>query len=262
MQRRQFLALAGLTVGAGSALRPFVVDVSGGEEIAAPRNGVQRIIWSVATSEPRVALTFDDGPDPRLTPQILDILARYETRATFMAMGYNAQQYPELVAAVADAGHEIGHHSWRHLNLATASVEDTRLEIEMGARVTEEAAGRPVRLFRPPKGRLSEAALRLVAHLGHDLVMWSVSRGALDVRSPDLIADHVVGRVDRGDIIDLHDGIGRGTFDRRGVLAPVLLRRRREEIGALPRILEELATRGFQLATVSELLAASPVDRR
>src|SRR5690606_12623480 len=110
-------------------------------------------------------------------PRILEVLDRHGIRATFMAMGFAAQRYPSLVGEIVAAGHEIGHHGWRHLNLAKVSPATTRKEIEFGAEAVEEAAGVPVRLFRPPRGRLSESAVRLLAGLHHDIILWSVTRG-------------------------------------------------------------------------------------
>lgn len=227
-----------------------------GEEIEDPRAGLQRIIWSVETDERRAALSFDDGPHPALTPRILEILDRYGITATFMVMGHAAQQNPALISEIVAAGHEVGCHSWRHLNLATASVQETREEIEIGTRVVEDVAGVPVGMFRPPRGRLSEAAVRLVARLRQDIVLWSVTRGALDWRSPQRIASHVVNEVGAGDIIDFHDGIGRGLFHPGSDGEAELLDRRRSEIEALPLILEGVAAQGVQLGSVSELLAA------
>lgn len=225
-----------------------------------PRSGAAQIVWSVETEHPRAAITFDDGPDPDLTPRILDILDRYDVKATFMAMGHNAREHPDLLAEVRDAGHEIGHHSWRHLNFATSTVKETREEVNVGARAVAETAGVDLRWFRPPRGRLTEAALRLVAKHGHDIVLWSVTRGALAERAPRRIADHMVGSIDRGDIILLHDGIGRGTFDG-GALAEELTGRRESEVEALPEVLERTLARGIHLGTVSDLVAVRTPTR-
>jgi peptidoglycan/xylan/chitin deacetylase (PgdA/CDA1 family) len=219
-----------------------------------PRGGLAQILWSVETDQPLAAITFDDGPDPEFTPRILDILDRYGVTATFMAMGHNAQEHPGLLAQVREAGHEIGHHSWRHRNFAVATVEETRREIDVGARAVEDTAETQLRWFRPPKGRLTEAALRLVAKHGHDIVLWSVTRGALAERSPRRVAEYMVNQVGRGDIILLHDGIGRGTFDG-GSLAQELTERRETEVEALPEILERTLATGIRLGTVSELEA-------
>lgn len=264
MDRRRFLALFGIgtvsgVAGAGitrsrSDAEPAAAEVDAALELET--SGLQRVVWSVDTDEPKVALTFDDGPDPEFTPRILDVLHRYGVKATFMAMGYNAVQHPDLLARVAAEGHEIGGHGWRHISLAQASVEQTVAEIERGNRAIEERAGVPVKVFRPPYGRFNEAAVRLLADSRRDLIIWSVTRGNLAWRQPERIAQHVVGSLGPGDIIDLHDGIGRGTFYRDGENAARLRRRRNVEIDALPGIVEGAQARGFSFETVSDLVAA------
>jgi peptidoglycan/xylan/chitin deacetylase (PgdA/CDA1 family) len=274
MRRRRFLALLG--VGAlGGATGTRLAWSDGSREVPNeardvldadvenPLGGMQRIIWSVNTKAPVAALTFDDGPDPEFTPRILSLLDRFEMTATFMVMGHNAVQHAGLLREIVAAGHEIGAHGWRHLNLARASAAETRTEIEFGTRMIEERAGVPVRVFRPPYGRFNDAAVRLLALRRRDLVVWSVTRGKLAWQDADQVASHVVGSVDPGDIVDLHDGIGRGTFKPGTEFAKRLRRRRTVELEALPRILEELRARGLRLETVSGLVAAGrPSDPR
>jgi peptidoglycan/xylan/chitin deacetylase (PgdA/CDA1 family) len=237
---------------------PLVVsedDDDDDEEVEDPRQGLRQLIWSVETDQPRAALSFDDGPHPTLTPEILDILDRYGVKATFMPIGYQAWRHPDLVSDIVAAGHELGHHTWSHMNLAKISVAETRNQIEASAKTIEDVAGVAVRWFRPPRGRLSEAAVRLVAGMGQDIVLWSVTRGALADRVPGVVADRVVAATGRGDIIDFHDGIGRGTFKPGSDDAHELMGRRLTELAALPDILERIRERGIQLGTISDLLA-------
>ena len=255
--RRQFFALGGgAAVGAGatalaSRTTPTPADA---DEAENPRRGGQRVVWSVDTDEPVAALTFDDGPHPELTPRVLELLEHHTIPATFFMIGHAAEAHPGLVAEVLAAGHDVGNHTWRHLNLAQSTAEDTRLEIEVGAQKIEQVAGRPVTMFRPPRGRLNEAALRVLAPLRADIVLWSVTRGALAERSPARVASHVIDSVDPGDIIDLHDGVGRWTFDPHAPRGQELLERRLVELEALPRILDGIAAKGIRLVRLSELL--------
>lgn len=265
MDRRRFLALFGVGALGGVAGteitrsrmgdRPEDGSVQDGDAaLELETSGLERVVWSVDTDQRKVALTFDDGPDPEFTPRILDILDRHQVKATFMVMGYNAVRHPDLLADVVAAGHEIGSHGWRHLSLAEASVEETVTEIERGTRMIEERAGVPIRVFRPPYGRFNEAAVRLLAKSRRDLIVWSVTRGNLAWRDPAQVADHVVTSLGPGDIIDLHDGIGRGTFNRTGQNAARLRRRREVEIQALPRIIAGAKGRELGFNTVSDLL--------
>ena len=228
----------------------------GDDEVADPRRGMQEIIWSVTTGAPAAALTFDDGPHPYLTPPILDVLDRYDVKATFMAMGYAAEQHPDLITEVVARGHEIGNHTWSHLHLPKTSAATTRRDIERGTHVLEDIASRPVTLFRPPQGRLSEDVVRLVTELQQDIVLWSVTRGRKRWRAPHEVADHVAQETGPGDIVDLHDGIGRGTFAPGTELADTLMSRRQTEVEALPRMIEQILEQGLQLKTVSELRMA------
>lgn len=227
------------------------------DELTTPAwTGMQRIIWSVDTKEPVAAVTFDDGPDPEFTPRILDLLDRFGVTATFMVMGHNAVTHPDLLRDIADAGHEIGGHGWRHLNLAETTAEETREEIEHGNRMIEARTGVSIRVFRPPYGRFGENAVRVLARSGRDLVVWSVTRGKMSWREPGQISSHVLGALGPGDIVDLHDGIGRATFNPRSESARRIRRRREDELTALPRILEGAKSKGLRLKSVSDLMAA------
>lgn len=269
MDRRRFLTLVGLgaagTAGSGAALRARTQQPaprSGVQELVATSTGHQRIIWSVDTDSPNVALTFDDGPDPDFTPRILDVLDEHRVKATFFSLGFNAQRHPELLREVVAAGHEVGSHGWRHLNLAEISPAETRREIEHGTGLVEEQAQIPVTVFRPPYGRFNETAVRLLAHRRQDMFVWSVTRGGLAWTQPDQVAAHIKNTTKRGDIIDLHDGIGRGTFHRERHFSKRLVERRRVEVQALPRILEDAREARFRFTTASELAAKARPPQR
>lgn len=263
MERRRFLTLTGLGALGSLAGTRFATARRENEEeelvqaeVDPPSSGLQRVVWSVDTDEPVASLTFDDGPDPAYTPRILEILDRYDVKATFMVMGFNAVKHPRLLKDVIDAGHEIGGHGWKHLNLTEASVEDTRLEIEYGTKVIEDVAGTPLRIFRPPYGRFSEEAVKFLGHAGQDLIVWSVTRGDLGWKDPRRIASHVAREVQPGGIVDLHDGLGRGTFYPDAEFTERIRERRKTEVDALPRMIREMRDKGLRLGTVSDVLAA------
>jgi peptidoglycan-N-acetylglucosamine deacetylase len=218
--------------------------------------GQHRVVWSVPTTLPVVALTFDDGPDPELTPRVLDALAASGARATFNMMGWNAARHPDLVRAVVDAGHELGNHTWTHLDLAGQSASQTRRQLDLGRRMIEAAGGVRPRWFRPPRGNLTGAAVCAAAELGHDVLLWSIARGPAGVGTPAAVANHLSRVVRPGDVVGLHDGIGRGTFDADGSLARHLRARRLTELAALPTALRRLQARGIRLVTASELVDA------
>jgi peptidoglycan-N-acetylglucosamine deacetylase len=265
MRRRAFLgggaaAVAGLAGGPAALewrddrqareLSTSAASTTGG------RLGQQRLIWSVATVEPLAALTFDDGPDPELTPRILALLAEHGVQATFNVMGWNALRHPDLVRAVVAAGHELGNHTWTHQDLAFQSALQTRRQLERGREAIEQTAGVRPRFFRPPRGNLTGSAIASAAELGCDVLLWSVTRGGAGVGTPASVADHLARTVAPGDVVALHDGIGRGTFHPGDRGAHELRARRRVEVQALPAALERILGRGLHLVSVSALLAA------
>jgi peptidoglycan/xylan/chitin deacetylase (PgdA/CDA1 family) len=268
LNRRGFLAgatagVAGLATGGGAwgldrrgDLKSRELAGSAGPSGSGRPLGQRRLIWSVPTTAPLVALTFDDGPDPELTPRILEILAASNATATFNLVGWNATRHPELVRAVIAAGHELGNHTWTHLDLARQPASQTRWELQNGCQAIQAVAGVRPRWFRPPRGELNGAAVRVAAELGQDVLLWSVDRGPGGVATPAAVADHLARAVGPGDVIGLHDGIGRGAFDPDGRLAWRLRARRLVELAALPVALRRLQARGIRLISASALVEA------
>jgi peptidoglycan/xylan/chitin deacetylase (PgdA/CDA1 family) len=185
-----------------------------------------------------VALTFDDGPDPVFTPRILDILAQFGARATFFVIGKWAEQHPQIIRAIADAGHEVGNHTYGHRPLWLLPPHQTRQEIDRCAHVLTAILGEPPRYFRPPWGRLNLEAVRHSARVQQQQVLWSLrSEGWWPLAKPETIVRIVARGLHPGAIIDLHDGGGLAH-------TPALLRLMRE--------------RGYRYLTLSELLTEGP----
>lgn len=272
MDRRRFLTLvgsgalggaAGAVVAAKAAeepLGPEPLPLDG--KVAIPSSGLQRIVWSVDTDSKAVALTFDDGPDPQFTPRILDLLDRRGIKATFFAMGYNAAAHPSLLREVAAAGHEIGSHSWSHLSLTRADTDATRKDIEQGNRAIEDILQKEVRLFRPPYGRFDEVTVRFMAEKRQDMVMWSLTRGEVRWMDPRRVRAHVAEGMGPGGILGLHDGIGQSTFQPRTARADELRGRRQIELDVLPKMLDDMESRGLRPVTITELIAKERAELR
>ena len=238
--------------GAPARLREASGAAGGGQRHAL---GQRRLIWSVATTSPLVALTFDDGPDPDFTPRILDALAKAGVHATFNVMGYNAGRHPDLLRVAVAAGHEIGNHTWTHLDLAFQTAATTAAELRRGVDAIQQVTQVPVRFFRPPRGELTGSALAVAAELSQDVLLWSLTRGPAGVGTPAAVADYVATAVQPGDVLGLHDGIGRGTFTPDSADSHQLRARRDVEVRALPDILARVADRGLRFVPAGELVA-------
>ena len=184
-------------------------------------------IWEIAEQRPVVYLTFDDGPDPVVTPFVLDQLAHYGMYATFFCIGKNVEAHPEVYARILSAGHRTGNHTHHHLN-GWKTDDDTYLaDIFRAARLIDSD------LFRPPYGRIGSGQLRRLRHLSPVMrpVMWSVLSGDFDPGiSPARCIRNVLDHARPGSVITFHDS--EKAF-------PVL----RE---ALPVILEDFRRKGWE----------------
>ena len=226
-----------------------------GEGVA--RLGTRRVVWNTTVSEPIAAITFDDGPTPEYTPRILDALDREGLTATFNVMGWNGVHHPGVLRDVVAAGHEIGNHTWDHRDLTTLTQRETRDELARCKDEIESLLGQPFTSFRPPRGELTGYALLVAAELGYDTFIWSVTRGPGDKKEVGEIEDYMGQTVGAGDVLGLHDGIGRGTFDPQAPFAVALADRRELEVQALPSALRQIADRGIGLVSANRLLERS-----
>ena len=175
---------------------------------------------------PSIHLTFDDGPDPRWTPVVLDLLAAYGAHASFFLVGRAACASPALVRRIHAAGHAIGNHTWSHRHPWLLSTKAARCEVRDGAKAIADILGRQPRLYRPPHGRRRACMEEAAAALGQRTVMWT--RSAVDwgpLARPSAIARRLA-HVRDGDILLMHDaacGINRP--DRLLAVLPDCLRR-------------------------------------
>ena len=155
-----------------------------------------------------MVLTFDDGPDPRYTPQILDTLARYEVRAMFFVCGEMAAYNRDLLARMADEGHVVGNHTWSHPLLTRLRRSRIRSEMERTSDVVERAYGERPEWFRAPYGAWNRAAFQLGAELGMEPMAWTVD--TLDWTTPGTrtIVDRVAEGAAPGVVVLSHDAGG------------------------------------------------------
>ncbi|MFE0798692.1 polysaccharide deacetylase family protein [Streptomyces sp. NPDC058812] len=176
-------------------------------------------------------LTFDDGPDPRYTPDILDTLAKYDVRATFFVCGEMADYNRDLLSRMADEGHVVGNHTWSHPLLTSLGRRRIRSEMERTSEVVEQAYGEPPRWFRAPYGAWNRAAFQLGAELGMEPLAWTVD--TLDWTTPGTgtIVDRVEDGAAPGVVVLSHDAGGD----------------RSQSVRALRSYLPELLDSGYHL---------------
>ena len=177
-----------------------------------------------------VALTFDDGPDPRFTPPILAILAHARAPATFFMVGSQAAAHPHLVRRVARAGQAVGGHTWHHARLDRLTWAGVAAEVDCTDRLLASLTGRPVRLVRPPGGSYDPGVVGLLAARGVQLTLWTVDSGDWTRPGVGRILATVARELRPGAIILLHDGGGD----------------RSQTVAALPGVLRLLHARGYR----------------
>ncbi|BAB05636.1 polysaccharide deacetylase family protein [Halalkalibacterium halodurans] len=200
------------------------------------------VVLAGPTTANRIALTFDDGPDPRFTPQVLDVLQEYNVPATFFVMGRRAERFPDLVTRMAAEGHVIGNHSYSHPNFV---VEDDVALLEQEVLQTEaiiqNLVGYRPRFFRAPYGFLYNELVEKLAELNNTVVAWSIDTLDWRERPAEEVAFSVISSAQPGSIVLMHDG-AEADGDRT------------QTIEALRQIIPTLQEQGFEFVTVSELI--------
>ncbi len=194
-------------------------------------------------SKRAVAITFDDGPSRRFTPQILALLKQYQAKATFFVLGCKVEKYPELIKAEIEDGHEMGNHTYSHPRLLKTNqmarvqeLERTRLELDL------LGCPRNSRIMRPPYSEYDQRLLSYLNHTNRDLILWSVDSGDWRDLAAPAIVRNVLTQVKNGSIIIFHDSDEDNQADRHPT------------VEALKTILPALQKAGYRMVTVSELL--------
>lgn len=158
-------------------------------------------LWRVPTEERVLHLTFDDGPIPEVTPWVLDLLDRYQAKATFFCVGDNVQRYPDIFQQMVDAGHSIGNHTFHHLNGWHTDDLPYFRDVHRCAELVRS------QLFRPPYGRLMPRQRAFLERRYH-IVMWDVLSGDFDASlSPEDCLRNVLQHVEPGSIVVFHDSL-------------------------------------------------------
>jgi peptidoglycan-N-acetylglucosamine deacetylase len=202
-----------------------------------------RVIGTGTTPNPRVALTFDDGPTPEFTPGVLDQLRAAGVRATFFCLGRHVRAHPELARRIVDEGHELASHGDDHSVLALAGPKKIARQLRAAEAALRAAAGGPTAaLFRTPHGFRSPFVVRVARELGYRVVGW---RGTVfDTARPgvDVIVERCTRALEPGAILLLHDGDGSGQGGDRS-----------QTVAAIPAVIAAGRAKGLEFVTVSQL---------
>ena len=192
-------ALIGLTAAAAASAAGYQTMAPTGQWYGRTFTGGMR-------GSRQIALTYDDGPNDPHTLKLLDVLARHNVRATFFMIGRFVQQRPDIVRAVAQAGHVIGNHTFTHPLLIFESEAQTRKQLRDCHRALNDTIGEHSNLFRPPWGGRRPATLRIARALGLQTVMWNVTGYDWNAPPAAVIEKKVARQMRGGDVILLHDG--------------------------------------------------------
>jgi len=188
----------------------------------------------------KIALTFDDGPHPRLTPEILSILKKYNVHATFFLVGENVRNYPELVGQILADGHEIGNHTDTHGKVSEYSFFEMKKEFETCESAIYEVADYKTKLLRPPEGYLDNKIKAISKELDYNIILWNVDTRDWAHESPERICQNITDHVSGGSIILMHDYISYNSPTPK----------------ALELFLPVLLEKGYQFAVVSDLIGS------
>ncbi|WP_375505238.1 polysaccharide deacetylase family protein [uncultured Nostoc sp.] len=218
------------------SITPATVQMN---EVPKPFQGTIIYQAKLKANEKVIALTFDDGPSPKNTAQILEILKKNNIKATFFMVGQMVKYFPQVAKQVAADGHVIGNHTWHHwyfqMDGATASSE-----IDRTADIIYKTTGEKTTLFRPPGGFLNNGLAQYAKNEKYAVMMWSEQSGDAERRSPQvpMLVKNVLKQAKPGAIVLLHDGGGN----------------RSKSVKALPDMIAGLKVQGYRFVTIPQLL--------
>lgn len=186
----------------------------------------------------KIALTFDDGPHPRYTPQILEILDEFGIKATFFVVGVNARNYPDTMAGIIKKGHEIGNHTYSHPHVSCLDSNKLMCEVEQCESAVFGLTDYKTKLFRPPEGLIDADVRSVLRSLDYKVILWDIDTRDWAHTPPKDIAANVIENVTAGDIILMHDYIGHNSPTPE----------------ALRLFIPVLQKKGYKFVVISELI--------
>lgn len=199
----------------------------------------ENIYRSLPKAKGTIALTFDDGPHPKYTSQILEILRREGIKATFFVIGENIDYYDEgVITEIIDDGHELGNHTFNHEHTKEMDEEDFYRDVKACHELVKNKYGYEMKVFRPPEGYVDEKVMNIAKELDYSIIIWSIDTKDWEHVGSDLIVGNIEKNASDGDIILMHDYVSKPNTT----------------IGALERVIKNLKNEGYDFVTVSELI--------
>lgn len=189
------------------------------------------LIWKIPTQEKKIYLTFDDGPIPHLTMEILKILADYKAKATFFCVGENAERYPQLIDRILDDGHIIGNHSYHHLSGWKTPINEYLNNVNKAAQFIDSS------LFRPPYGQINYQQINYLKQ-DYKIIMWNILSGDFDKKLENEQCLFNVLQSKPGDIVVFHDNV----------------KSQEKVLYVLPKYLEHFTQLGYEFCSLSNIL--------
>ncbi|WP_102347659.1 polysaccharide deacetylase family protein [Bacillus sp. Marseille-P3661] len=205
------------------------------------------MIYKAQTNQKVIALTFDDGPDQRFTPQILDVLNNYNVKATFFLLGTRAHTYPDITQRIFNEGHVIGNHTYWHPQLTKTGLSNMIWEINKNEQELKSIINMETSLFRAPYGALTEQQVQQLGKMGYRGIGWSVDSEDWKSLSSEKIKAKILNAVHPGAIILMHSA-GHWTQDLSGT------------VQALNELIPYLQKKGYEFVTVPDLWAIEHAD--
>lgn len=201
-------------------------------------------IYRFSSRNKKIALTFDDGPSPIWTPQILDVLKKENVKATFFMIGHHVQKYPEVARRVADEGHSVGNHGYAHSVILYYTPAEIEEEVKYTEHVIREVTLKTTRIYRPPKSWIKKDIKDKIKSLGYDIILWSVNSKDWVGFPASFIVNSIMRKIKGGDILLFHDS--GNIFGTEGG-------NRQQTIKAVETIIKTLKQQGFSFVSLDEL---------
>lgn len=198
------------------------------------------MLYKANTNNKVIALTFDDGPDERFTPPILDVLKKHDVKATFFLLGSRIMKYPHVAKRIVEEDHSIGSHTYWHPDLTKTGVDNLVWEIEENEKEIELATKTKTNLFRAPYGAMNESLVEKLGEMDYRGIGWSVDSEDWRNLSAEKVKKNILADVHPGAIILMHSA-GHWTQDLTGT------------VDALDEVIPMLKKKGYEFITVPEM---------